>query len=71
MTANILKANGKYAYRLTLREISDNEKEDPVHSRLRKGFDRRVASKLGKKAKFDNFPDQDDTDIPHHDLYEY
>ena len=35
--------------------LSDHEKVDLVHSRVRKELDRRVANKLGKKAKIDNF----------------
>ena len=71
MTAKILKANGKYAYRLTLRGLYDYEKAYPVHIHLRKQFDRRVADNLGKKQKLDDFPDQEDIDTTHHDLYEY
>ena len=70
MTANILKANVKYAYRSTLRGMPDNEKVYSVHSCLRKEFDRHVANKIEKKAKIDNFPDQEDIETPHHDLYD-
>ena len=70
MTSNILKVNGKYAYHLTLRVLSNHENSDPVQSRIRKEFDRRIADKTRKKAKLDVFPDQEDIKTPHQDLYE-
>ena len=70
MNAKILKANVKYAYRLNLRRMYNQGKADPVHSRLRKEFDRSVTNKLGKKAKLDDFMDQEDMETPHHDLYD-
>ena len=70
MTSKILKSNGKYAYRSTLKRLSNHEKADPVHSCLRKEFGRREANKLGKKAKLDNFPDQEAIETPKNDLYE-
>ena len=70
MTAKILKPNGKYAYRSTLTGMSNHQKSDPVHSCLRKDFNRHVAYKVGKKAKLDNFPDQEAIETPKNDLYE-
>ena len=70
MTTNILKANDKYAYRLSLRGLPDHEKTDPVHGLLRKDFDRHVANNHGRKSKLNKFTDQEDIETPHHDLYD-
>ena len=71
MTYKILKINGEYAYRYTLRVLTDLEKTDPVIERLMVEFNQRVAGKLGNNAKLEEFPDQIDIETPHNDHNDY
>ena len=69
MTYKILKINGEYAYRYTLRVLTDLEKTDPLIERLMVKFNQRIAGKIGKKAKLEDFPDQPDIKTTHNDIY--
>ena len=60
LTANILKANGQFVARSTLRHLTDVEIADPVHSQLRTSFDQSITNCLGPNCSIKDFPDPED-----------
>jgi hypothetical protein len=50
LTAKILKANGQDVCRLSLRHLTDDELQCPVHIDLHKAFDRSIDTTLGPAA---------------------
>ena len=69
MTAKILKSNGQYVHRTTLRGLTDKEVRDDGEIKLRKIFDEEIDRRLGPKAKKEDF-EQDDIELSHPELYE-
>jgi hypothetical protein len=70
MMAKILKANGQYVHRTTLRGLTDNEVRDLDEVKERKAFDEEVERHLGPSAKPEDFDDHDDIELANPDLYE-
>ena len=65
LTAKILKLNGQYVCRSTLRHLTDEELHSSVHKTLRNDFMTSVIDALGRPAQADDFPAKDTT--PDHD----
>jgi len=59
LTAEILKPNGQYVCRSTLRHLDDNEQNSEVHKAKRQNFDQAVKGILGTAAKPTDFDKQD------------
>jgi ABC-type antimicrobial peptide transport system permease subunit len=68
LTAKILKPNGQYVCRLTLRHLDNNERNSEVHKSKQLEFDQAIDKKLGPKAKPIDFDEQDLT--PEHIHYD-
>ena len=68
LTAKILKANGQFVCRSTLRHLTDDELQCPVHNDLRKAFDRSIDTTLGPAATTQDFPAEDIT--PDYDAFD-
>ena len=60
LTTNILKANGQFVARSTLRHLTDVEIADPVHFQLRTSFDQSITNCLGPNCSIKDFPDPED-----------
>ncbi len=65
MTAKILKSNGQYVCRSTLRHLTDKELQCPVHKTLQNDFMTSVIDVLGQPTQADDFLAKDTT--PDHD----
>jgi hypothetical protein len=65
LTAKILKSNGQYVCRLTLRHLTDKELQCFMHKTLHDDFMTSVIGVLGQPAQADDFPAKDMT--PDHD----
>ncbi len=50
MTAKILKENGQFVYRSTLRHLTKHETDSPVHKDMWRRFDKSVEDILGPSA---------------------
>jgi hypothetical protein len=70
MTAKILKANGQYVHRTTLRGLTDEEVQDEDEAKARKAFDEEVERRLEPSAKPEDFDDHPDIELNNPDLYE-
>jgi transposase len=68
MTAKILKSNGQYVHRTTLRALTDDEIASPDELRERTEWDDAIRAKLGPGSTMDDFKD-DDVETPTYDLY--
>ena len=68
LTAKILKPNGQYVCRSTLRHLDDNEQNSEVHKANQLQFDQAIKEILGTAAKLTDFDKQDLT--PKHIHYE-
>ena len=66
LTAKILKSNGQFVCRSTLRHLTDEELHDPVHLSMRRDFDDSITTHLGPAATVDDFPAEDITPDPCH-----
>ena len=76
MTAKILKANGQFVYRSTLRQLTQEELDSPVHQEARRKFNESIDASLGPgstDADFDaedlmpELPHMEDQDIDNSD----
>jgi hypothetical protein len=59
MTAKILKENGQFVCRSTLRHLTKEEEDDPSHIDMRRRFDESIASVLGPGALTSDFDPED------------
>ena len=66
LTAKILKSNGQFVCRSTLRHLTDDERVDPVHKDMRKSFDLTIIDSLGPAASASDFPAEDLTPTYEH-----
>jgi len=64
LTAKILKSNGVFVCRSTLRHLTDEELHSPVHMDMRRKFDESVILHLGPAAMPQDFPAEDLTPDP-------
>jgi hypothetical protein len=68
LTAKILKSNGQFVCRSTLRHLTDDELQCQAHMALRAAFDRSINDTLGPSATPQDFPAEDLT--PEHDPFD-
>ena len=61
MTAKILKSNGEFVPRSTLRRLTKDEINSSVHADMRKQFMIEITTKLGPGAIDSDFPPEDVT----------
>jgi hypothetical protein len=59
MTAKILKENGQFVYRSTLRHLTKDETDSPAHKDMRRRFDKSVEAVLGPGAGDADFDPED------------
>ncbi len=64
LTAKILKSNGVFVCRSTLRHLTDEELNSSVHKDMRRKFDESIEHHLGPAALLQNFPAEDLTPDP-------
>ncbi len=64
LTAKILKSNGVFVCRSTLRHLTDEEFDSPVHKDMRRKFDESIEHHLGPAALPQDFPAEDLTPDP-------
>ena len=64
LTAKILKSNGVFVCRSTLRHLTDEELHSPVHMDMRRQFDESIILHLGPAAMPQDFPAEDLTPDP-------
>ena len=64
LMAKILKSNGVFACRSTLRHLTDEELSSPVHIDMRRKFDESIEFHLGPEALPQDFPAEDLTPDP-------
>ncbi len=62
--AKILKSNGVFVCRSTLRHLTDEELHSPVHMDMRRQFDESIYLHLGPAAMPHDFPVEDLTPDP-------
>ena len=55
MTVKILKSNGQFVFRSTLRHLIPDELTDPAHISLRRDFDVSISTRLGLVLTADDF----------------
>ena len=67
LNAKILKSNGQFVCRSTLRHLTTDELQCQVHIEMRKAFDRSINETLGPAATIQDFPAADIT--PEHDAF--
>ena len=68
MTAKILKENGQFVCRSTLRRLTQEELDSPVHSELRRKFTESIDATLGPGALESDFEPEDLTpELPPYD----
>ena len=68
LTAKILKSNGQFVCRSTLRHLTDDEIQCQAHIAMRTAFDRSINETLGPSATPQDFPAEDMT--PEHDPFD-
>ena len=66
LTAKILKENGQFVCRSTLRHLTQQELQCPVHTATRLQFDASIRTHLGNPATAADFPAEDLTPDPDH-----
>jgi len=66
LTAKILKSNGQFVCRSTLRHLTDEELQCPTHKTLRDDFMTSILAVLGRPARDSDFPAEDMTPDPDH-----
>jgi hypothetical protein len=66
LTAKILKDNGQFVCRLTLRHLTQQELQCSVHTAARLSFDESIRTHLGPSATVADFPAEDITPDPDH-----
>jgi len=66
LTAKILKSNGQFVCRSTLRHLTDEELQSPSHLKMRQDFDSSITTYLGPAATAADFPAEDLTPDPSH-----
>ena len=66
LTAKILKDNGQFVCRLTLRHLNQQELQCSVHTAARLCFDESIWTHLGPSATVADFPTEDITPDPDH-----
>jgi hypothetical protein len=64
LMAKILKSNGVFVCRSTLRHLTDEELDSPVHKDMRHKFDESIEHHLGPAALPQDFPSEDLTPDP-------
>jgi hypothetical protein len=64
LTSKILKTNGQFVCRTTVRPLNDNELQSSVHQRERQDFDQSIVIHLGPAAMADDFEAKDLTPDP-------
>jgi hypothetical protein len=64
LTAKILKSNGVFVCRSTLRHLTDEELHSPVHIHMRCKFDESIEPHLGPASLPQDFPAEDLTPDP-------
>jgi hypothetical protein len=64
LTPKILKSNGVFVCRSTLRHLTDEELDSPVHKDMRCKFDESIEHHLGPAALPQDFPAEDLTPDP-------
>jgi hypothetical protein len=64
LTAKILKSNGVFVCRSTLRHLTDEELDSPVHKVMRRKFDESIEHHIGLVALPQDFPAEDLTPDP-------
>ncbi len=64
LTAKILKLNGVFVCRSTLRHLTDEELDSPVHKDMRRKFDESIEHHLGPAALPQDFSTEDLTPDP-------
>ncbi len=64
LTAKILKLNGVFVCRSTLRHLTDEELDSSVHKDMRRKFDESIEHHLGPAALQQDFPAEDLTPDP-------
>jgi hypothetical protein len=70
MMAKILKSNGQYVHRTTLRGLMDDEVWDEDEIKSRELFDEEIDQRLGPKAKQEDFDEQVDIKLTNPESYE-
>jgi hypothetical protein len=66
MTAKILKANGQFVCRSTLRQLTQEELDSPVHQEARRKFNESIDTSLGPGSTDADFDAEDLTpELPH------
>jgi hypothetical protein len=71
MTAKILKSNGEYVHRTTVRALTEDELQDSDEAKERALFDVEIERRLGPSAKPEDFEDKEDVEgMANPDLYE-
>ena len=68
LTAKILKSNGQFVCRSTIRHLNDDERNCITHAEMRKAFDASVYEAIGPAATEDDFPAEDLT--PDYEAYD-
>jgi hypothetical protein len=61
LTAKILKSNGQFVCRSTLRHLTNDKLQCRVHTEMRTAFDRGILDTLGPAAVTEDFPVEDTT----------
>ena len=68
LTAKILKSNGQFVCRSTLRHLNNDERNCMTHTEMRKAFDAKVCEAIGPAATEKDFPAEDLT--PDYEAYD-
>jgi len=68
LTAKILKSNGQFVCRSTLRHLNADERNCMTHTEMRKVFDAKVCEAIGPAATENDFPAEDLT--PDYEAYD-
>ena len=64
LTSKILKANGQFVCRMTVRHLDDDELQSSAHQKERQDFDKSIVTHLGPAATADDFEAKDLTPNP-------
>jgi len=71
MTAKILKENGQFVCRSTLRHLTQEEVDNPSHAEMRRQFDESITRALGPGAVETDFDAEDLTpELPHYEPHD-
>jgi hypothetical protein len=70
MTAKIMKSNGQYAHRTTLRALTPDEEASSDEIKARDAFDEAIHKALGPGSKPEDYDDDPDIQTPTFDPYE-